>query len=122
VGEQVPLKLQPYAQSSVVNRPFPKLAFKYFRPYSILEKMGLVAYKLELPPGSLVHPVFHVSQLKAFTPEHSPVYSKLPDVPLLDIGELTPQVILDRPLVKKGNETITQVLIQWSSLPTSSAT
>jgi hypothetical protein len=122
VGEQVPLKLQPYAQSSVVNRPFPKLAFKYFRPYSILEKMGLVAYKLELPPGSLVHSVFHVSQLKAFTPEHSPVYSMLPDVPLLDIGELTPQVILDRPLVKKGNETITQVLIQWSSLPTSLAT
>lgn len=33
VGEQVLLKLQPYAQRSVVNRPFPKLAYKYFGPF-----------------------------------------------------------------------------------------
>lgn len=35
VGEQVLLKLQLYAQTSVVNRPFPELAFKYFGPFSI---------------------------------------------------------------------------------------
>ena len=35
VGEQELLKLQPYAQSSVANRPFLKLAFKYFGPYTI---------------------------------------------------------------------------------------
>jgi hypothetical protein len=28
VVEKVLLKLQPYAQSSLINRPFPKLAFK----------------------------------------------------------------------------------------------
>lgn len=39
VGDLVLLKLQPYAQSSVVNRPFPKLAFKYFGPYRVLDRV-----------------------------------------------------------------------------------
>jgi hypothetical protein len=91
VGEQVLLKLHPYAQSSVVKRPFPKLAYKYFGPYVILEKIGSVAYKLQLPDDSMVHLVFHVSQLKAFTPDHTPVHHQLLDLLQLDISEVVPK-------------------------------
>jgi len=49
VGDQVLLKLQPYTQSSVANRPFPKLAYKYYGPYTILQRIGQVAYKLQMP-------------------------------------------------------------------------
>jgi hypothetical protein len=39
-----------------------KLAPHYIGPFSILEKCGVVAYKLDLPPSLAgVHDIFHVS-------------------------------------------------------------
>jgi hypothetical protein len=42
-----------------------KLAPRYIRHFTILEKCETVAYKLDLPPSFAgVHGIFHVSQLK----------------------------------------------------------
>lgn len=67
VGDNVLLKLQPYVQNLAVNRPYPKLAYKYYDPYEVLQRIGAVAYKLQFPPNNMVHLVFHISQLKTYT-------------------------------------------------------
>jgi hypothetical protein len=116
VGDSVLLKLQPYAQSSVVNRPCHKLAFKFFGPFKILDRIGAVAYKLDLPAGSKVHPVFHISQLKPFIPKYSLVFTQLP-VADLQSELMVPECILERRMVKKDNAAVVQVLAKWSALP-----
>ncbi|XP_074342200.1 uncharacterized protein LOC141679658 [Apium graveolens] len=46
VGEQVFLKLQPYRQHSLARRPCEKLSARFYGPFSILERVGNVAYRL----------------------------------------------------------------------------
>ncbi|XP_071683515.1 uncharacterized protein [Lolium perenne] len=122
VEDKVLLKLQPYAQASVVNMSYPKLAYKFFGPFKVLERIGKAAYMLELPANSKVHDVFHVSQLKEFHPYYTQVFATLPKLPSLDSVDTEPEAILDRRLVKKGNVAVPQVLIKWLGIPADSPT
>ena len=106
----------------MANRPFPKRSYKFFGPYTILEKIGAVAYRLQLPDDSAIHPVFHISQLKAFHPDYTPVYKTLPTMTDLEATAAQPEKIIERRLVKKGNNAVPQVLITWTGLPHDSAT
>ena len=47
-----------------------KLSPRFIGPFDILERMGVVAYRLALPPSmSGVHEVLHVSMLRGYTPD-----------------------------------------------------
>ena len=42
----------------------------YIGPFEVLERVGIVSYRLALPPSLLgVHEVFHVSMLRKYTPD-----------------------------------------------------
>ena len=55
-----------------------KLSPKYYGPYKVLQNIGSMDYKLELPASSWVHPVFHVSYLKKVIGDKLPVQTMLP--------------------------------------------
>jgi len=78
MGDMVYLKLQPYIQTSIATRASHKLSFRYFGPYLVIAKVGAVAYKLQLPEHTNIHPVFHVSLLKKALPSTTQVSSGLP--------------------------------------------
>ncbi|GKF66198.1 retrotransposable element Tf2 [Tanacetum coccineum] len=97
VGDWVYLKLQPYRK--VRQNPYHKLSAKYYGPFLVCAKVGQVAYKLHLPSDSLIHPVFHVSQLEKC---RGPVLERgiLPQVKKDGLLYVQPMAILDKKLGK----------------------
>ena len=43
-----------------------KLLDKYIGPYTIIEKVSHVVYKLDLPNKFRIHPYFHISKLRRY--------------------------------------------------------
>lgn len=120
IGDYVFVKLQPYRQKSLVIRGNQKLAPKYFGPYKIIDTCGKVAYKLELPQSSSIHPVFHVSQLKELV-GNIQVATQLPAASS-DVLLKEPELIVERKMVQRQGRAATMVLVKWSNEPVEEAT
>ncbi|GJU26313.1 hypothetical protein Tco_1164934 [Tanacetum coccineum] len=64
VGDKVMIKVSPW-KGVIHFGKRGKLNPRYIGPFKVLEKVGSIAYKLELPEElSRVHNTFHVSNLK----------------------------------------------------------
>ena len=54
-----------------------KLSPRYIRSFEVLERVGIVAYRLGLPPSlSSVNDVFHVSMLRKYTSDSTHVMDR----------------------------------------------
>ena len=69
VGDHVFLKVMPKGEVVRFGKRG-KLSPWFIGSFEILERVGTVVYRLELPPSMLgVHEVFHVSMLRKYTPD-----------------------------------------------------
>ncbi|GJW34948.1 putative reverse transcriptase domain-containing protein [Tanacetum coccineum] len=118
VGYKVMLKVSPW-KGVVRFAKRGKLNPRYVRPFKVLEKVGSVAYKLELPQElSRVHNTFHVSNLKK-------CYSDDPLVVRLDGTSHVDDnfILLKKPLDMYGSRSQKRLrakpcpnfLVQWNS-------
>ena len=92
------------------------MIYRYIGLYRILERIGLVAYRLALPPNlSEVHDVFHVSQLrKCVANPDAIIETHQPEVrPNLTVAE-HPVKILDHAEKALRNKVISYVKVLWS--------
>lgn len=93
-----------------------KLSPRYVGPFQITDKVGAVAYRLDLPPNlSGIHNVFHVSTLKKC--ENLPETVKVPFMELRpDLSyEEYPLKILDYKDRVMRQRTIRFLKVQWSN-------
>lgn len=113
IRDLVLVKLQSYRGYFVALRKNNKLSMRYFGPFSIIESIRAVAYKLELSHTTMIHPVFHISQLKLFKREVGDPYLPLP-LSTANNGIIAqPVVLLDYRVLIQGEEHIPQVKIKW---------
>ncbi|TQE09442.1 hypothetical protein C1H46_004935 [Malus baccata] len=123
VNDWVFLKLSPW-KGVVRFGKKGKLSPRYIGPYQITERVGEVAYRLELPSElSKVHNVFHVSMLRQYVADPSHV---IPIQPLEINLDLTydeePVTILDWKEKVLRNKTVQLVKVLWRNHSVEEAT
>ena len=119
VGDYVYLKVSPM-RGVIRFGKTGKLAPRYVGPFPILERIGTLAYKVELPEWlSGVHNVFHISQLRKHVHDPDSIVEEAAQENL----DITPELQVRRePLKIIGKETkvlrnkkVHLVKVQWSA-------
>ena len=100
VGDWVLVKLRQHRQSSATGTTYSKLTKCYYGPFQVTERMGKVAYKLQLPEHSRIHPVFHCSLLKPYVASNTPTdAADLPPMAVDNHHVITPLAIVASKLI-----------------------
>jgi Chromo (CHRromatin Organisation MOdifier) domain len=95
------------------SHPTKKFAPKRYGPFSIIDVISPVVYRLTLPPSWKIHNVFHMSLLTPYKEmeEHGPNFAKLPPELIEEQEEYEVEQVLASRLY--GHWKKLQYLIHW---------
>jgi len=99
-----------------------KLSLKYYGLYKVLQKIGTMAYKLELPAASRVRPVFHVSCLNKVIGDKLLVQTIFPELDEEGKIILESEAVIETRTRQLQNQSILEYLIKWKNLSTEDST
>eukprot|EP00035_Acanthoeca_spectabilis_P020257 m.431879 g.431879 ORF g.431879 m.431879 type:complete len:1002 (-) comp17364_c0_seq1:98-3103(-) len=130
-GRQVWVKashlLTPHQRAMMSDKKARKLMPKYNGPYTVLARVGPVAFRLDLPATCKAHPVIHADALKLYKPHNIPGLGPEPVEPLVIADEDTglDVEVHEVGAILKGRRTArqkhTQYLVKWKYYPLSEA-
>ena len=103
-------------------KKYNKLSPKYYGPYKVLQNIGTMVYKLELPASSRVQPIFHVSYLKNVIGDKLPVQTIFPEIYEELIVILEPEAFTKTRTRQLRYRSISKYLIKWKNLSTEDST
>ena len=72
-----------------------------------------MAYQLDLPTGSCIHSIFHVSQLKLKIGKSTIPVAQLPPINHQGVIQPEPEELLERRSRKVHNKDVVELLIRW---------
>lgn len=117
VGEWAWLRLHHRSAAGITSVHSSKLTQRFYGPHKVLERVGEVAYRLQLPEKAKIHDVFHVGLLKKF--EGVPPQATVP-LPVLHHGRVLPS--LSAVLCAWLNRGSWELLVHWLGRPAADAT
>ncbi|GKA20841.1 retrotransposon-related protein [Tanacetum coccineum] len=113
VARLVLLKLQPHRQVTLRMHKQHKFSLKFYGPFQVVSKCGVVAYKLILHENAIVHNVFNISQLKPFKGQpDKPI--PLPHFTATSLITTVLVAMLERKTDKAKNATVGEILTRIS--------
>jgi hypothetical protein len=89
-----------------------KLLPKWVRPFKVTERIGKVAYKLELPPNLKMHNVFHVQLLKKYR-DNGKVQPPPPPIEIDNSLKYEVERVLGHREVKRDKQIRKEFLVKW---------